>query len=405
MIFLRFIQRTEHNIPTAKGVSFGYNCIMKWEKLSVRTVAEVLAVSLIPALVLIIPFALNLSHVWEIPLRESGMRQIYANWDGPNYILNAITLYDPLEIAKRAFLQRPNEYYAAHFPLYSLLIRSIAPLFGYFLSGLVVQLISGSILNLAFYAWIHPHSKHPLWLTLAFTIFPPRYWVLRTVVAPELLIVACVIIALHAWHRERPVLSGIAALCAVLLKFQAVIFTPVLLVALIERYIRKEKVRVGHWISVFMPLVGYSLVALLYQLRFHDAGAYFTAQEIVNMGMSLPLGMFNYARHWVATGWLEAPALYLVGIAMLIVALSRNYPRIYFWFALGYAGMLSLIPQIDIMRLAVPLSPLFFLAFRTLLEHRTFRIGLIVSIPALYLYTMNFIMTNQAPIADWGLFK
>lgn len=382
-----------------------YNCTMKLSKNGLRTLMILCILSVLPVVLMYIPFVLHLRYLWGIPLQGSGMQPIYANWDGPNYVLNAITLYDPAEIAKRAFLARPNEYYAAHFPLYSLLIRMVAPFAGYLSGALLLQILSGIVLNVAFYYLIRSHSRHPLWLTFVFTIFPPRYWVLRAVIAPELLIVACVIVILMLWDREKYLASGMVALIAVLLKFQAVVFTPVFVAVIFERVLRRERIAVSSLVATLLPLTGYGLVAMFYAMRFGNAHAYFRAQEIVHMGMDIPFGLFNYARAWVGTGWLETPALYLMGLFMLIVALSRGFPRIYFWFALGYTAMLTLIPQIDIMRLAMPLAPLFILVFHRAIESRVFRYGLVASVPMFYLFALNFIMTNRAPIADWGLFR
>lgn len=383
---------------------FQYNCTMQIRKSELRTLGLVIIISVIPVLLIYLPFMLHMPSFWGIPLKLSGMQQIFANWDGPNYVINSITLYDPGEIAKRAFLDRPNEYYAAHFPLYSLLIRSFGAFFGYFWSAIVVQLLSGILLNIVFYYWVKPHTKHPLWLTFAFTLFPPRYLILRAVIAPELLLVACVIGALYFW-KDKPLVSGVCAFVATLIKFQSLVFVPVYALLIAEKLWHKEKVHWQMFVSAVFPIAGYALVAFWYYLAFGDWNVYFRAQEIVGMGMSIPFAMFNYAQKWVATGWMETTALYFIAMFILLVKISRGFPRIYFWFTLWYIGLMSVIPQVDIMRLAMPLAPIFFLAFHEALSSNYFKYGLILSFPLLYLHTINFIMTNQAPIADWGLFR
>lgn len=370
-----------------------------------RSLLILVLISLIPVIVIYLPFTMHLKSFWEIPLKSSGMQQIFANWDGPNYVLNAITLYDPVEIAKRAFLARPNEYYAAHFPLYSIGIWLFAPLFGYLWSAIVVQLLSGLFLNIVFYYWIKSHTRHPLWLTFAFTVFPPRYLILRVVIAPELLLVLCVIGILYFWEKDKPLLSGVIALIAVLIKFQALIFVPVFLLALGEKWYRERKLKINYLLSPVLPILGYGAVALFYQQKFDNWNSYFLAQKLVGMGMSIPFGMFNYAEKWVSANLMEAAALYFIAMMILLVKLSKGFPRIYFWFTFCYIGMLSVIPQVDIMRLAMPLAPVFFFAFHEALSGKHFKYGLILSLPIIYLHAINFIMTNQAPIADWGLFR
>ena len=370
-----------------------------------RSLFLLVLISLIPVIAIYLPFALHLKSFWEIPLKSSGMQQIFANWDGPNYVLNAITLYDPVEIAKRAFLSRPNEYYAAHFPLFSVLIRLFSPLFGYFWSAVVVQLLTGLLLNIVFYYWVKSHTKHPLWLTFAFTVFPPRYLILRAVIAPELLLVLCVIGILYFWQKDKPLLSGAIAFIAVLIKFQALIFVPVFILALGEKWYRERKLKINYLLSPLLPILGYGTIALFYQQKFSNWNAYFLAQKLVGMGMSIPFGMFNYAERWVSANLMETTALYFIVMMILLVKISKDFPRIHFWFTFCYIGMLSVIPQVDIMRLAMPLAPVFFFAFHEALSSKHFKYGLILSLPFIYLHTINFIMTNQAPIADWGLFR
>ncbi len=200
-------------------------------------------------------------------------------------------------------------------------------------------------------------------------------------------------------------LSGALAFIAVLIKFQAIIFVPVFLLTLAEKWLREKKINYTHLLAPLLPILGYCLIAVFYQITFGNGNAYFVAQKIAGLSSSVPFGMFNYAQKWVGTGWMETAALYFVGMMILLVRLAKGFPRIYFWFTLCYIGMLSVIPQVDIMRLAMPIVPVFFLAFHEALSSKHFKYGLALSIPFLYLYTINFIMTNQAPITNWALFR
>ncbi len=398
---------------------------------------KIALVTLIPLILVYLPFLLHLKHFYFLDLGDSGMQQIYKNWDGPNFVLNAITGYDPIQIGKHAFAHQPNEYYANHFPLYSWWIAILGPVVGYFVSALVVNVCSNLILNIIFYQWISKYSSYPLWLTFVFTIFPPRYWIVRSVISPEMLLIAFVLTALWKWERGLYIRAGIIGLLAVLTKFQAIILAPAFALSLAVQQLPQLNAMTCEWrkkwhqkfdptaiIAIMAPVVGYFLVALFYQDKFGDFNAYFNGQKGVGMGAALPFSMFNNAEKWVGTGWLEHTVLYFVGMFTLIGKLwteikiqnakvkskSSGLERahihpVYLIFALGYASMLSLIPQVDIMRLAMPLAPLFIMAFHEFFESKTFRTGLLLSMPAIYLYALNFIMTNQAGITDWGLFK
>ncbi|MEI6327123.1 MAG: hypothetical protein WCO78_03300 [Candidatus Roizmanbacteria bacterium] len=401
---------------------------------STKKIGAVILLSLLPILLVYAPFALHLKHFYFIDLKDSGLQQIYKNWDGPNYVLNAITQFDPIEIGKRAFMQRPNEYYAAHFPIYSWLIAPIGKLIGYFPAALVINLLSNMLLNIVFYLWIKQYSKHPLWLTFVLTVFPPRYWIVRSVISPEMLVGALILTALWKWERGYYFRAGLLALLAVMTKFQAIILMPVFFVtSLVQiaplishatcdwRAQFRTRFSLGMFFAILGPAIGYLIVGLYYQSTLGTFNAYFQAQAIVGMGASYPFGMFNYAARWIQTGWLEHTALYLVALFILVGKLwthtfgkngqitasdknSHSPHPIYLIFTVLYTLMLCLIPQIDIMRLALPLAPLFIMAFHDFFESKPFRIGLILSLPMLYLYVLNFIMSNQAPISDWALF-
>ncbi len=401
---------------------------------STKQYLVVICITIVSVLIVYTPFVLHLKEVYFLDLKDSGMQQIYKNWDGPNYVLNAITQYDPEEIGKRAFLERPNEYYAAHFPLYSWLIAPLGQILGYFPAALVVNLLSNVLLNIVFFNWIKRYSKHPLWLTFVLTIFPPRYWIVRTVISPEMLLGALILTALWKWERGYYLRAGILALLAVTAKFQAVVLMPVFATTSLVQSLPSlcaatcdwraqfhTRFRTSMLIAIIAPLIGYVLVASFYQSTLGDFNAYFRAQATVGMGASYPFAMFNYAARWIQTGWLEHTALYFIGMFVLIgklwtLTVGRKIigqsPRgkdmvhpIYLVFAICYTALLSLIPQVDIMRLAMPLAPIFIMAFHDFFESKPFRIGLILSLPMLYLYVLNFIMTNQAPISDWALFR
>lgn len=396
---------------------------------------KIALVTFVPLLLVYLPFLLHLKHFYFLDLAESGMQQIYKNWDGPNFVLNAITGYDPIQIAKHTFAPKPYEYYANHFPLYSWLISLLGPVIGYFQSALVVNICSNLLMNVVFYKWISKYSPYPLWLTFIFTVFPPRYLIVRSVISPEMLLIALILAALWKWERRLYLRAALLSFCAVLTKFQAIIVAPVFLLTLLVQQLPPITVATCQWrkkfhhsftpdavIATLAPIAGYVLIAFFYQYKFGDFYAYFNGQKGVGMGAALPFSMFNSAEKWVGTGWLEHTVLYFVGMFTLIgklwtqittlhantknsVSEKGSVHPVYLTFVIGYTAMLTLIPQVDIMRLAMPLAPIFIMAFHEFFVSKTFRIGLILSLPAIYLYSLNFIMTNQAGISDWGLFR
>lgn len=378
---------------------------MKAGNNDLKTICFIVLISVLPLVSIYLPFVLHLNSFWGIPLKESGMQQIFANWDGPNFVYNAITFYDPSQVTSHPFDNKPASYYAAHLPGYPFLIRIAAVFAGFFWGAFIVNLISNVLVNFTFYAFIKKHTKHAFFLTFAFTVFPARFWIVRSVISPEMLMLACIMGVLYFWQKEKYLLSGVCGFLGVLLKFQMIVFIPALIFVIGEQYIKTKSLKLPQLIPPLLILTGFLLLNTFYAFTIGRWDTYFVAQSISGLEMSIPLGMFNYANKWVGTGWTEHIALYMVAVVLLVVKLSQSTIRLHFWFAVCYGILLSITPHLDIIRYTMPLAPLFFLAFHETLSNKVFRVGLIASLPILYLSSINFIMTNQAPITDWSLFR
>lgn len=365
---------------------------------------KIVAISLVPVITIFAPFALHLQRIWGIPLGESGMNVIFANWDGPNYVYNAITNYSKEAMSVTPFLHETS-YYPAHFPALSWIIMAASPILGYFWGAIAVQILGGILLNFCFYYFIKDKTKHALWLTFAFTVFPPRYLVVRSVIGAEVWLVAVILLSLIFWDRKKYYLSGLMSLIGILFKFQAIILPISLLVVAIFDIYKSKELSLHKIISPVIGLTGYGIVSTYYYLIHGDVNAYFVAQKLVGMSASTPFAMFNYSQKWVGTGWMEAAAIYFIAIFVMVAKLWIDKKQTFAIFGASYAAMLSLIPQVDIMRLAMPLAPLFFYTFAETLSSRYFRWGLAMSLPAIYLFSVNFIMKNQAPITNWSIFR
>lgn len=362
------------------------------------------AISLFPVIVLYIPFILRFTSFWGIPFENTGLHVIFANWDGPNYVYNAITNYGPQSIADKQFLNAPK-YYPAHFPGLSWIISIFSLVFGFYYSSFVVQIMSGVILNFTFYHFMKSKSKYALWLTFAFTVFPPRYFILRAILGPELILTTLVIMSFAFWDKGKYLLAGLFSLFAVLMKFQALTIAVTFGVLAVLDFIRHKRPNFNMIFATIMGIVGYCVVALYFMIFSGDFNAYFEGQKIAGMSAQLPFMMFNYSQKWVGTGWMEAPAIYFIALFAVSTKLFQIKKYAYAIFVVVYTAMLSLIPQVDIMRLAYPVAPFFYYAFADKMSTKTTKIALILSIPVIYLFALNFIITNQAPITDWSLFK
>ena len=108
-----------------------------------------LAITIFPTFLVWMPFFFRFKSFWGIPLPQEGMATIVANYDGPLFLVVAKSLY-ATSIINSFPLTLPSIYYAAHFPIYPLLIRLSSFVFGYPYAMLAMT-IFGSFLSVYFF--------------------------------------------------------------------------------------------------------------------------------------------------------------------------------------------------------------------------------------------------------------
>jgi len=99
--------------------------------------------------------------------------------------------------------------------------------------------------------------------------------------------------------------------------------------------------------------------------------------------------------------WLEDLIyVYLFGALGVVLLIKRKlyylacFTRVFFLATLFVAHR-------DLSRYSLPLAPFALIAFAPYLEKKEFKIAFFFILIPIYLYTINFILHNTAPIADW----
>jgi Gpi18-like mannosyltransferase len=312
------------------------------------------------------------------------------------------TWYDLAEIGRRLFIPIDVRYYAAHFPLFPFLIW-----LGSFLSsgpyaGLLLTLFFDLALNVLFYILARKYTRHPLFLTFVFTVFPPRYLVTRSIIAPETLMVFLMLFSLYLWEKKQYYLSSLFGFFGVLTKIQALFLFPAYLFDLIEKRIKQKGLFRKEQLFMFLIPLAFIFLSLFYYFRLGDFFAFLRAEKGNNLYVYFPFSQFNAQNVW-AGAWIEDVVFYFIAMFTLTVSLWKGKQRSWFYFALFYTLFLVFIPQRDITRFAYPLLPLFLFNFQSFITSKVFKVALFVCLPAIYFYTINFMLVNQAPIADWSL--
>lgn len=334
------------------------------------------------------------------------MLDIYRNYDGPLYIIPAKTIYNTSEILKLHIgLALNPKYYAAHLPLYPLLIRLIHGIGiagGYVKSMIFTNLLFTVIASLFFYFLLKKLrlSKNPILLTTVF-LFLPRFLVVRSVGAPESLFIFLTLASLFFFEKQNYLISGLIGGSASMTKTPGVLLFVAYALVIIERFIKTKKFDWRYIFLLFIPL-GLLAVFGIYWAQYKDFFAYFHSGD--NIHLVYPFSVFNFRATWVGTAWLEDVVFYFFIYSSSLIYLKDVKYRSFFYFALTFFVAATFVQHRDIARYALPLWPLACIAFDRFLTSKKFLIVLLILLPAIYLYAWNFLLFNLVPIGDWKPF-
>jgi hypothetical protein len=328
-------------------------------------------------------------------LPPSNLETIFANYDGPNYIAIAKCGYDKGCIGPNFSLPQPLEYYPAHLPGYPALIH----FFNNFTTGpkamLLVTMLGSALLTLVTYALFKS-----FWLSFFLLFFPPRFFILRSVGAPETWFIALTLLSILYFRHKKYIFSAIFAALSILFK------TPALLLGLTYFVlfflsIENCKLKIVNFIwFLLMPLVLF-IVFLYYKGQTGDFLAYFHSGDNFHIN-PLPYMVFISTKSWINTIWLE-DILYIY--FLVLISLQKLFTKfktdIFFIYPAIFTLATLFVAHRDISRYIAPVYPFVLYAFKDKLENKSFRLILFILIPAVYLYAINFIIGNTAPISDW----
>ena len=347
------------------------------------------------------------------------MLTVFANYDGPNYLIIAKTLYNKSLISSTFPLMSSPEYYPAHLPAYPLLIR----LFDAFLSGpwamLTITLLSTFFAVGFFYLLIKKFhlSGNPFWLSLCFLFLPARWLVVRAVGSPEPLFIGAILASLYFFKSafDKPennllfkkksitldfFLAGIFGALAFITKTPGILLFISYLIFLIYDFTKTRIFKFQAWPLLIIPLSIFPVFSF-YQLQTGDFFAYFHSGDNFHLFFP-PFQSFNSGQFWVGDFWLEDLIyVYLFG-ALTVVLLIKQKLYDLAIFALVFFSATLFVAHRDLARYSLPLMPFSLIAFSKFLETKEFKIVFFFILIPIFLYAFNFILNNTAPIAVWS---
>ena len=384
-------------------------------RIKLKDIFLIASLALIPTFLVWLPFALRLRSFWSIPLPQAGMATIVANYDGPLFLIVAKTLYNQELIQALFQFPLPTEYYAAHFPLFPLLINAFAVIFGHVYSMLFVTLAS-SVLALYFfrkYATDFIDNKNANWLTLVFALLPARWLVVRSVGSAEPLFVAAIIASIYFFKKKKYLLAGLWGAAAQLTKSPAILlFVAYLFAILVPNFKVFATTKLSKWfeklkLKSYYPLllIPVSLVALFvfYAYRMGDFLAYFNSGDNIHLFFP-PFQIFNYSAPWVGTFWLEEVVLVYLIAAFGLTKLAKKGMTAEAWFVGVFFASIIFVSHRDVIRYALPVVPFLIAAYSNSLVKKEFKIVMAIIFIPIYLFSLAYISQNVMPISNWAPF-
>lgn len=379
----------------------------------------IILISLIPTVLIWLPFFFRIPNIWSVPLPTNGMATIVANYDGPLYIVVAKTLYNKAGIESNFQFPLPSEYYAAHFPLFPLIIKVIGLVTNYPYAMLIATLLS-SIVAIYFFSKLiseYVEQKDVLFLTFMFAIFPARWLIVRSVGSADPLFVAAVLASVYYFKKgvsssKNYWLAGLWGLVAQLTKSPGILLFISYIAYFLIPFIKNKILSGSKWIEgmhlkktypLFLIPFGLFLVFSIFYFTNGDFWAYFNSGDNVHLFFP-PFSIFNYSAPWVGTFWLEEIIfVYIIGaIGVYKLFSKKDYELGAFC---GIFFFLSLfIAHRDLIRYMLPIVPFMYVAFADTLLKKEVKVAMVVVIIPIYLFSLAFISQNVMPVSNWGPF-
>ncbi|OGM02746.1 hypothetical protein A2115_02155 [Candidatus Woesebacteria bacterium GWA1_41_8] len=378
-----------------------------------KTFSKILLITLIPTLLVWLPFFFRLKSFWYIPLPQEGMATIVANYDGPLYIVVAKSLYNIAKIQNFPFTL-PAVYYAAHFPLYPIAITLSSFLVGNFPYSMLVVTVLSSILAIYFFMKLvgeYVEKKDVLWMAFVFSIFPARWLIVRSVGSPEPLFIAGIIASVYYFKKEKYWAAGIWGAIAQLTKSPGMLlFISYLAIIFLPKIKKAATTDFSHWVksikvAKYLPLLLMPIslfgIFYLYKLTYGDFFAYFHSGDNIHLFFP-PFQIFNYSADWVGTFWLEEIIfIYLFGFLGIQKLIQKKDVELSWISAIFFASTLFVAHR-DLLRYSLPILPFILISFSDSIVKKEFKSALLLLIIPIYLFALAYISQNVMPVSDWA---
>lgn len=332
-----------------------------------------------------------------------GMQTIYTNYDGPYYLVIARCWYDKECIGRNFSFPLPLEYYPAHFPLYPVLINTIAASGISKLQAMVlVNVMAAAGAAIMLHKLVADNKwGHPLLISLAWLFVWPRMWVVRSIGSPETLLMLFIFVSVYFFGKKKYLGAAFWGSMAVLTKPPGVLLLAAYGCWWLYEGIKNRKWHVSAWPVSLMAVV-LAGIFWFYQVRTGDTFAYFHSGDNIHL-QALPFKIFDSSQAWVGTFWLEDVLwIYLIGVVGIWRAFKKS--TVLGWFGAVWYATILFVSHRDIARYSLPIVPVVLIGLAEIFEKREVRWAMVFLLVPSFLYSVNFLVHNTAGVATWQPF-
>lgn len=350
---------------------------------------------------------------------NGGMTTVFKNYDGPNYVVIAKTWYRQSVVASQFSLPIPLEYYPAHLPGYPLTIAFLDLVLPGPWAMLVSTLVFTLLATITFYLLLYKFklSQNPLWLSLVFLVLPARWVAVKAVGSPEPLFIFAILASMYFFKSafdtvdnnlisKKKIIALDLGLAAVFGAIAQITKSPGILLFvgyclfLLHKFIKEPLKTVARGFSLALIPLSALAVFVFYKLQTGDFWAYFNSGDNFHLFFP-PYQAFSQTRTWLGDFWREDMIWqYLLGALAVILLIKQKLYDLASFAGVFFAATLFVAHR-DLARYSLPLVPFALIAFDKFIQKKEFKIALLIILPAIYYYAINFISGNTAPIADW----
>lgn len=360
---------------------------------TIKIAIQIAIISIVSTLLVWAPFFIRSNSLTK-SARTFGFESIARNYDGMLFVIPAKSNYRSDQIEKLKVLDLKHTYYAAHLPGYPLLIKMLAPLFGYLESMILINIISSVVLGWLLYLfYLHFFRPSQPLLLVAVTLLMPRLWILRSTGSSEIVFLCCIIASSLLLDKKRYILAALTAAYASFTRVHGVLYGVGLSLHVLYLLIRTKKLHMNMLSVAIASFFGFVFVCFIYLRQYGDFFAYFHTGAVVPMGFIY--SQFDSTAKEIKTFFLEDLLVYFAFVWTYLYDQYHKKKTFLFSFVLVYFVFTLTIQHRDIARYILPIMPVLIGAASPIFEKKSVQFALLMVFPAIYWYVVNFIGSNM----------